>query len=127
MEEKWTYALGRWWTRLGDPSERVSDEASTRKWKEVTRGGNIKHVCVWQRMNKLIERVGRVWDETEKEQFFSYIKTDLERQCCLLILGESYVKKDLERQFRLMLEEFFLRKNKHKLFLNLYFKKYRNE
>ncbi len=74
-------------------------EGGNARWKHKTR-------CVWQRMNKLIERVGRVWDETEKEQFFSYIKTDLERQCCLLILGESYVKKDLERQFRLMLEEF---------------------
>ena len=65
-------------------------EGGNARWKEET-------LCVCQNMNELIERVGRVWDKREIEQFFSFAKKRLEKVCRLLILGDLSMKEELEK------------------------------
>ncbi len=65
-------------------------EGGNARWKEET-------LCVCQNINELIERVGRVWDKREIEQFFSFAKKRLEKVCRLLILGDLSMKEKLEK------------------------------
>ena len=60
------------------------------RWKERAR-------CVWENLGELIEKLDRVWDEREIEQFLSFSKEVLEKDCRLLVLGDLNMEEELEK------------------------------
>ena len=65
-------------------------EGGNERWKEKT-------LCVWENMGDLIERLDKVWDEREIEQFLSFAKKTLEKFCRLFVLGDSSMEEELEK------------------------------
>ena len=68
----------------------VEVEGGNERWKERVR-------CVWENVGELIEKLDRVWNEREIEQFLSFSKEVLEKDCRLLVLGDLNMEEELEK------------------------------